>query len=182
MKYLDKSKVTKYLALEPNEGMHQQLRVAAHNAGFLEEDGTFILLPFGAEDIGRMGTELKAHDIHPGGIDTIISILSFCSVPNAKVSVPTLINRYLVTGSAEGEGEGGKLMFFEHVRSKKEDVKWWQDAWIPVWKIFLGGCLVGQPTDDWIDAMDGWKVKERKGQEGEEESLFPHSIGYYVRA
>lgn len=161
--------------------MHEILQSAAQKAGFSERDGSFILLPLGAEGLSQITIELKAHDVHAGGVDTIISILSFCSVPNAQHSVPALIRQYLAPGNGARE-EGGKLLFYEHVRSKREDVRWWQDAWVPIWRIFLGGCLVGQPTDDWIDAMDCWAVKERQGKDGEEDSLFPHSTGCYVRA
>lgn len=166
--------------------MHDQLRLTAASFGYTSTNSTFFLLPYGAEDLAQISAALKAVDIPPiGGIDTIISILSFCSVPRAEMAIPALIRQVLrpiPTSSSEGSGSGGKLLFYEHVRSKRRDVQWWQDAWIPIWRIFLGGCLMGQATDDWIDAMDCWAVRDRKGIEGEEESLFPHSIGHYVMA
>lgn len=187
LKYLDHARVTKYVALEPNEGMHEQLRATAASFGYTSIKNTFVLLPYGAEDIAQISAALKAADVVPvGGIDTIISILSFCSVPRASMNVPALIRQVLRPGTGtsdeEGDGDGGKLLFYEHVRSARRDVQWWQDAWIPIWKIFLGGCLMGQPTDEWIDAMDCWKVKDRRGMPDEEESLFPHSVGRYIRA
>ncbi|KAF8312034.1 hypothetical protein DL93DRAFT_2082729 [Clavulina sp. PMI_390] len=153
--------------------MHDVLRVAAAKEGYTESDGSLVLLPLGAEDLTNIGAQLKAHGIE--SVDTIISFLSFCSVPNAKTAVPALVQRYLKSG--------GELLFYEHVRSRREDVQWYQDAWVPVWRLFFGGCIMGQPTDDWIDSMDCWAVKDRKGMDNpeEEESLFPHSIGHYVK-
>ena len=152
--------------------MHERLRAAAHAASFLEADGTFILVPSGAEAVGEIVSKLKSHDV--GRVDTMISILSFCSVHHAEKAVPSLINNLL-------REDGGQLLYYEHVKARKVDVCWWQDRWLPIWRVFFGGCLIGQPTDRWIASMGCWSGKEENRPEGEEESLFPHSIGHYIR-
>lgn len=57
--------------------MHERLRATAHAASFSEADGTFILLPFGAEAINEIIYKLKSHDVNR--VDAMVSILSFCS-------------------------------------------------------------------------------------------------------
>lgn len=153
--------------------MHPQIRATAHSASFYEADGSFILLGCGAEELDTVIATLKRHDIDK--VDTIVSILSFCGIPDAEHVVPTLITTLLRSG-------GGKLVFYEHVRNPRADVAWWQDAWAPIWKRFLGGCVIGRPTNVWIDAMDCWAEKIEHGTPNEEEAFFPHSTGRYTRA
>jgi len=46
VKYLDKAKVMKYVALEPNTCMHPEIRLAANAGGYNEVDRTFVHNPF----------------------------------------------------------------------------------------------------------------------------------------
>lgn len=171
--YLDPTKVTRYIALEPNVHMHAELRKRANAAGFTEADGTFLLLSFGAQDIDSIcaaggGTQQ---------IDTIVSILTLCSVPDPIKTIYALLEK--------GLKPGGSLLFHEHVRNTREDVAWWQGFWNPVWGMFFGGCKMNRPTDVWINKWPGWEERsvftpEREAEEPER--FFCHRVGQYVKA
>ncbi|KAI0091319.1 hypothetical protein BDY19DRAFT_697482 [Irpex rosettiformis] len=166
IRYLDKTKVAKYVALEPNTRMHSEIRKAAAEVGFTEDAGTFVLLPYGAEETGLINSALGG----PHTIDTIFSILTFCSVPNFENSIRPLVDQVLKPG--------GTLLFFEHVRSRRADVFWWQRFWTPIWAKVFDGCELGRPVDTIIEGLDMWERKEVTGIEGEDpETLFVHSIG-----
>jgi len=127
--YLDRDKVTKYLALEPNTRMHPHIRTSASAAGFNEEDGTLVILSCGAEDVstilGVLGTTQPP-------VDTIISVLTLCSVPSPERTIRNLVRDVLKPG--------GQFLFYEHVLSPREDVAWWQRAWAPIWAVLFDGC------------------------------------------
>ena len=174
--YLDRNRVTKYVALEPNALMHVEIRKRALDAGFDEAAGTLQILPYGAEDMPRIVAALA-----PARADTIVSIMTFCSIPRhlAKSVLHNLVHDVL-------RSDGGKLLFFEHVRSPRKDVAWWQWMWSPIWSLALGGCRLDTPTHEWVQDMGSvWRADESHvwGIENEpEEHLFWHRIGRFVKA
>jgi hypothetical protein len=118
---LDHEKVIKYIALEPNALMHPGLREEAKASGFTEEAGTLQILSCGAEDyekiIGQIG----------GQADTLISILTLCSVPRPQDTIRFLAEKVLKPG--------GQFLFYEHVANKSWDVYVWQLFWSPIWMV-----------------------------------------------
>jgi len=171
-KYLDTTKVTKYIALEPNVLMHDRIRVMAADRGFTEDAGTLVLLGCGAEDIERI---IDATGGAPHGVDTLISVLVLCSVPSPQSTISALCENILKPG--------GQLLFYEHVQSHRADVAWWQGVWTPIWKTAFGGCRLDRPTHLWIQEWKGWSESRVWGKEDEpEEHLFWHQAGRCVRA
>ncbi|GJE95946.1 methyltransferase domain-containing protein [Phanerochaete sordida] len=169
--YLDHSKVTKYVALEPNSNMHPEIRRIAGEAGFKEDDGTLLIVPYGAEDIALLVSALGG----PHTVNTIVSILSLCGVPDPKATMRALTNQVLAPG--------GEVLFYEHVLSRRADVAWWQRAWTPIWKRAFDGCCLDRPTDIWLEELDCWQSKEVWGKEGEpEEHLWWHRSGKLIKA
>ncbi|KAF4588218.1 hypothetical protein EYR38_010185 [Pleurotus pulmonarius] len=171
--YLDRDKVTKYVALEPNTLMHPRIRETAKAAGFEEADGSLVILSCGAED-----TESILSSV--GAVDTIVSVLTLCSVPNPELTITSLVRDALKPG--------GVLLYFEHVRSPRDDVAWWQKLWTPLWQLAFGGCKLDRPTHVWIeDALNTegnriWKEGRRWGLKDEpEEHLWWHQVGKYVK-
>jgi SAM-dependent methyltransferase len=173
LKYLDRSRVTKYVAVEPNTGMHTKILQAATEAGFDEAKGQVIVLGCGIEEFNTITQVLGGEN----QVDTLISILTLCSVPGPQKVIPTMVNRLLK--------RGGQLLFYEHVESPRKDVRWWQRVWSPIWSSAFDGCELGRPTHLWIQEIEGWDVAESRtwGNDGElETSFFWHQAGKMVRA
>ena len=170
-KDLDPSKVTKYIALEPNTAMHAKIREIAGEAGFSEDAGTLLIVPYGAEEIGFVISALGG----PHTIDTVTSVLSLCSVPKPQETMQALSERALKPG--------GQLLFYEHVVSRRSDVALMQRLWTPVWSWSFGGCCLDRPTDIWLENLDIWESKDLWDEAGEsEERLFWHRGGKLVKA
>ena len=167
--------------------MHHGLYKRARGLGY---DGTdkIIVLPYGVEQPALIASALEEYGITH--IDTMLSIMSLCSVPSssqsisptgertridARTAIYTLIARFLAPG--------GEFLFMEHVRSARADVAWWQDVWAPVWVWVMDGCTLGRPTDKWLEAMtDLWEKGEVWTPEEEpEEHFFWRRVGRFVR-
>lgn len=170
VQYLVRDKVTKYIALEPNQLMHPAIRKLAAAHGFTEEASTLLIIPCGAENTTSILAAIGS--LH--AVDTIVSILSLCSIPDAERTLHGLVSEVLKPG--------GTLLFYEHVLSPLSDVAWWQRFWTPVWKYAFDGCCLDRPTHVWIRKMDAWASGEVWGLEDEpEEHLFWHRIGKFVK-
>jgi SAM-dependent methyltransferase len=171
--YLDPTKVTKYIASEPNVLMHPEIRKIANAAGFTESAGTLLILPYGAQETTLTISALDNGT--PNSIDTIISILVLCTVPEPEQTLHSLVRDMLKPG--------GQLLFFEHVLSHRPDVARWQRFWTPVWGMFFDGCRLDRPTHEYVQKMHGvWREGKVWGIENEpEEHLFWHRIGRFVK-
>lgn len=152
--------------------MHPLIRQNAQNHGYSEADGTLTILPCGVEELDASSTR----------VDTVISVLTLCTVPRPNATIPTMIQTVLKPG--------GLLLYYEHVLSSKSDVAWWQRFWAPMWTIFFDGCRMDRPTHLWVERMkrdDGseksmWVDGERWNKLGEsEENLFFHQAGRYQK-
>ncbi|KAJ6617925.1 S-adenosyl-L-methionine-dependent methyltransferase [Mycena sp. CBHHK59/15] len=174
--YLQREKVTKYIALEPNVLMHPYIREKAQAAGYTEADGSLLILSCGGEDTTSILSSLH------GGADTIISIQSLCTVPAPQETLRTLVRDVLAPG--------GTFIFYEHVLSHHEDVAWWQRLWTPVWGKVFDGCCLDRPTHLWIKNLvddngeSSWaegEVSDAEGFDDVEHSLFWRQIGRFVK-
>ncbi|KAJ7504527.1 hypothetical protein B0H11DRAFT_1710183 [Mycena galericulata] len=180
--YLKRCAVTAYIALEPNALMHAAIRVRAETAGFREADGTLLILRTGAEDIAGIRKQLDAAGLQ---VETMLSIMTLCSIPDPQRTIARLVSDVLAPG--------GKLLFYEHVLSPRADVAWWQRFWTPMWRIAFDGCCLDRraiflPTYVWIEELEDtgggsmWSEREVWGKDGEpEEHLFWHKIGRFVK-
>lgn len=166
-KYLDMQTVTRYIALEPNPFMHDKIIMNATKAGF--QPSQVQVIKCGAEDTDRIVKELAGEQV-----DTIISILSFCGVPDAKGSLERMADRVLKPG--------GMFLFYEHVRCTiSPTLVWWQSVWTQLlWGPILG-CSLDKPTHIYVEELDVWETRKRWDKEGETPNLFWHQAGYYVK-
>lgn len=121
--YLSPERVTKYVALEPNILMHPHIKETATQAGFSEESQTLLILSCGAEDWKSVVSALGGHH----RVDTLVSILTLCSVPQPEHTISMLADIVLKPG--------GQFLFIEHVASRRRDVRFWQWFWTPIWKV-----------------------------------------------
>ncbi|KAL5501090.1 hypothetical protein ACEPAH_9477 [Sanghuangporus vaninii] len=158
-KYLDRKRVTAYVALEPNVNMHERLRAKTRESGFDETEGSFLLLPYGIEEIDKIGIALEGwarkwgRDSTDGRVvDTIVSILTLCSVPARPSSAPSSPPpSFISTPPADTIRAlhsrilrpGGQLLFYEHVRSPIPAFARGQDLLAPLWRSFFDGCVIG---------------------------------------
>jgi SAM-dependent methyltransferase len=174
VKYLDRTKVQKYIALEPNTRMHAEIRAKAVAAGFSEAAGSLLILGCGAEDLGKILAAVPRESV-----DAMVAVLTICSFPTSPA--PEAVLEALVRALLR---PGGALLFYEHVRSPRADVAHWQRFWTPVWCCLFDGCRLDRPTHLWVKNMHGvWREGEAWGNEGEpDEHLFWHQTGRYIRA
>ncbi|PPQ75975.1 hypothetical protein CVT24_006390 [Panaeolus cyanescens] len=191
VQYLDPSRVTRYIALEPNTILHDKIREKANKAGFFESDGRLTILGCGAEDTHdilaalRNSNDPNTKEPHP--VDTLVSIFTLCSVPNVETTIKTLVGDVLKPG--------GLFLYYEHVKSPRADVVWWQQFWTPFWSGFFGGCCLDRPTDKLIEGLrlkDGkggsgkrgaWKEhKQWENPDQDPEELFKRTLGRFVKA
>lgn len=151
--------------------MHAEIRKRANAKGFTESDNSLLIISCGTEDTALILSAIG----QPNSVDTIVSILTLCTVESPEQSLTSLVRYFLKPG--------GTFVFYEHVLSHRHDVAWWQRFWTPIWMLAFDGCRLDRPTHLWIERMDDWKIKELKGKAGEpEEHLFWHQIGKFVKA
>lgn len=162
-----------YIALEPNTLMHPAIRAIAGAAGFTEEGGTLLILTCGAEDTTVIKQLISAGQPHC--IDTIVSVLTLCTIPRPEATMQALVRDVLKSG--------GLFLFYEHVLSPRADVARAQQFWTPMWKVFFDGCQLDRPTHLWMERISGWEKKEVWGKEGEsEENVWWHRLGKFLKA
>ena len=170
VKYLDRAKITKYVALEPNVHMHSEIRLAANAGGYNEVDDTLVILSCGAEDTTSILATLGGYQ----PVDTIVSVLTLCSIPEPQQTINALATDVLKPG--------GELLFFEHVRNDLSHIERWQRFWTPLWSKAFDGCRLDRPSHVWVREVGGWAHEEVWGVDGEsEESLFLHRCGRFVK-
>ncbi|KIM43895.1 hypothetical protein M413DRAFT_442966 [Hebeloma cylindrosporum] len=184
--YLNRARVSRYIALEPNVLMHEHIRANANAAGYHESAGTLVILSCGAEDTKSILNSLSLiAPTHTSGqpqlVDTIISILTLCTIPEPQKTLTNLVRDVLKNG--------GQFLVYEHVLSKREDVAWWQRFWAPIWAIAFDGCRMDRPSDVWVEelTLDGKASAWRESKtwlkdDDHEENLFFHSVGRFVKA
>lgn len=201
VRYLNRARVSRYVALEPNVLMHHKIRVQANRAGFHESDGTLLILSCGVEDTKTILSALSSRspppksnpsqardlpqqpqDTHP--VDTITSVLTLCTIPDPQKNMARLVRDVLKPG--------GQLLIYEHVLSPRADVAWWQRFWAPVWAVAFDGCRMDRPSHLWMRDMklggeDGversaWRELRVWDKEGDDaENLFWHAVGRFVK-
>jgi len=178
--YLDRERVQKYIALEPNTLMHPHIRQRANASGYMESDGSLTILALGFEDTSAILSELGEDK---PSVDTIISVLTMCTVPDPERSMARAVRDILKPG--------GQLLFMEHVLSPRRDVAWWQRFWTPIWSVAFDGCKLDRPTDVWIDrivdanqngeTVSMWTTRETWDNGDFEDNLFLHRLGRFVK-
>ncbi|KDR71542.1 hypothetical protein GALMADRAFT_253876 [Galerina marginata CBS 339.88] len=196
VRYFNRARVSRYVALEPNALMHKKLRAQANEAGFHESDGTLLIISCGVEDTQSISSALSMSLPSPRSprhdqasfpspntpVDTIISVLTLCTIPEPQKNIRRLVRDVLKPG--------GQLLIYEHVLSPREDVAWWQRFWAPVWAVAFDGCRMDRASDVWLremkvsgeDGMSAWREVQTWGKEGEDvENLFWHSVGKFVK-
>jgi len=92
--------ITKIYGVEPNVGLHAELRRKVVEAGL---EGVYEVIGCGAEELGSKG------GVQRGSVDTIVTVQCLCSIPGPERVIGDLYP--LLRG-------GGKWIVYEHVRTK----------------------------------------------------------------
>ncbi|ORY32282.1 hypothetical protein BCR39DRAFT_523753 [Naematelia encephala] len=170
-KYFDLERVTKYIALEPDEEMHLELMTNALKAGLKEDQ--IVLIGCGLEDLRTIKEQIE-----PESIDTILSTFSLCSVPSLSIHLSTFVKTFLVPS--------GQLVFLEHVRNPRTIPAVLQKLYTPIWSIWFGGCKLDSDTINIVDSFGVWKegrqVMAVGAPGGSGWEMFPHRLGIYLKA
>jgi len=114
--YYDTRKVSRVIALEPEEGMLVRARKAARAAPFPVD-----VLPEPAE----------ALSLPPQSVDTVLLTYSLCTIPDPVAALE---------GARRALKPGGKLLFCEHGLAPDAKVAKLQRSIEPIWKRIAGGC------------------------------------------
>jgi len=119
--------ITKIYGVEPNAGLHAELRANAERAGLGE---IYEVIGCGAEELGSKG------GVKPGSVDTIVTVQCLCSIPGPERVIRDLYPLLK---------PGGKWLVYEHVRTKYggEFVGGWQREF---------SCFALVPLDRWAIA------------------------------
>ncbi|KAH9828876.1 Methyltransferase domain [Teratosphaeria destructans] len=162
--------ITKIYGVEPNRGMHKQLRENAANAGLGD---IYEIVGCGAEELEQRG------GLQRESIDTIITVQCLCSIPTPELIINNLFPLLK---------PGGKWLVFEHIRTKYQGdfTDYWQselpskarqlpsltettEAINLVWPHFFNGCDITRPTDEWLlhAGKGGWESVDLQPCAGE---------------
>ncbi len=141
---------TDVVALEPDPHMLRELRTRAAGRPVRILRGSAQALPFG-----------------DGSFDTVVISLVLCSVADPDGAVREL-RRVL--------GPGGRLRFYEHVRSEDPRLARRQDRWERAWGWFSGGCHPNRDTLATLRA-GGFEVTARGWSMPRAWIAAPHIVG-----
>ncbi|KAG9100438.1 hypothetical protein FS749_015305 [Ceratobasidium sp. UAMH 11750] len=168
--YLDRSRVTKYVAVEPNVLMHSEIRGMAQKHGFDPDD--VVVLGCGAEDSNAISASLGGRE----SVDTIVSILTLCTVPD-----PTAVTRWLVGTVLK---PGGQFLWYEHILNPLPDVRTWQRWLTPIWAAAFDGCRMDRDTPAIMLSAGAWSATDMWDKPGENKvgNMFWHQVGRFIKA
>jgi hypothetical protein len=146
--------------------MHSSIISNATKAGF--NASQIQIITCGAEETDKIAEALQG--LH---VDTIVSTLTLCGVPDMKNTLERLVTRMLKAG--------GSFLFYEHVRcDPSPTLAWWQTFWTPFWEPIVG-CRLDMPTHIYVEELGLWEKREVWGKQDELPNLFWHRVGHYVK-
>ena len=149
--------VTEVLAVEPDPHMFRRLVAATSRAS----------API---RVGRAPAE--ALPLGDASTDTVVMSLVLCSVPD--------VPRALIEARRVLK-PGGRLLFFEHVRSEEPGFARWQDRLERPWGVFGAGC---HPNRDTLAAIRAAGFEVRQVERFDERNAMlakPHVLGWALK-
>jgi ubiquinone/menaquinone biosynthesis C-methylase UbiE len=114
----------------------------------------------------RAGAE--ALPLPSGSIDTVVSTMVLCTVPDPEAALDE-IRRVL--------RPDGRLLFCEHVRSDSHRLARWQERLAGPWEAFADGCRCNQETLEMIERALRIERLEREEWRGMPRLLRPLIVG-----
>ncbi|CEL52998.1 hypothetical protein RSOLAG1IB_06066 [Rhizoctonia solani AG-1 IB] len=167
--YLDRTRITKYVAIEPNVRMHSEIRDMAQKHGYNADN--VLVLGCGAEEVEAISATLGGEH----RVDTIVSVLTLCTVPDPEAAISGLTRSVLKPG--------GQLLWYEHIANPLPDVRTWQRLLTPLWAAAFDGCRLDRDTPKIILAAGAWEITDMWDKSGEKQAdnMFFHQVGRFVK-
>ncbi|KAL8643717.1 MAG: hypothetical protein Q9210_007585 [Variospora velana] len=164
----DPAKITKIFGIEPNLGLHDKLRENVKKAGLSD---VYTIVPCGVEDVQG----LRKHDVDQQAFDTVLSIQVLCCVPDPKETAAALY-RLLKPG--------GKMIVYEHVKSRDFVSSIVQDIYNIVWPHVLANCHLNRDTARTLREAGEWAKDDLERSPFQEDAwqAFPHIWGRLTKA
>ncbi|KAF6817942.1 methyltransferase domain-containing protein [Colletotrichum sojae] len=135
--------VKRVYGVEPNVEVHPALRQRVREAG-LEE--TYEIVPAGIESLSDPAA--WGGKIEKGSVDSIVSILCLCSIPEPEKNIPELYS-YLK--------KGGRWYLYEHVQvSRNWPLRLYQRIVNLAWPRVLNGCQLCRDTGKTLRSAGPW--------------------------
>ncbi|OAV97213.1 hypothetical protein PTTG_05375 [Puccinia triticina 1-1 BBBD Race 1] len=186
LRYLDPRLVTLYIACEPNKAMHPAIRVEAKKAGFRVQQ--CVIFPNPANELHHL-IAAKHPNLLPGSVDTIISVLSFCSIlhpEQERLDYSKWRSDHQAISQVIGtllKPKTGKVLFHELVPNESSpQIRAWQRFWSPIRSIYFGGCRLDVPCFQILRGLGGWSQAETWNSSNEDpNTLFPHQTGELIK-
>ncbi|KAI1486591.1 S-adenosyl-L-methionine-dependent methyltransferase [Biscogniauxia mediterranea] len=172
-------RIERVYGVEPNADAHPALRRALRRAGLNNDDNDddfYEIVPVG---LGGNGKGSKKWDggggrLEKGSVDSVVSILTLCSVPDPEAAVRELY-AYL--------RDGGRFYVYEHVRAEHSwYMRLYQRFLNIFWPHLIGGCSLCRTTEKTIREAGPWSRIE-VGQPPAEQwhHCLPHIRGVFTK-
>ncbi|KAL8977845.1 MAG: hypothetical protein Q9177_006550 [Variospora cf. flavescens] len=164
----DPAKITKIFGIEPTLGLHDKLRENIKKAGLSD---VYTIVPCGVEDVQG----LRKYGVDREAFDTALSIHVLCSVPDPKETAAALY-RLLKPG--------GKMIVYEHVKSRDYVSSIVQDLYNIVWPHALGNCQLNRDTARTLREAGEWAKDDLERPPFQEDAwqALPHIWGCLTKA
>ncbi|OTB01934.1 hypothetical protein M426DRAFT_265210 [Hypoxylon sp. CI-4A] len=137
----DQTKVNHIYGVEINGSFIPELEAKVEECKLSDK---YTIIHSGIEDTDV----LEKHGIKAGSIDTVVSLQVFCSAAQPE-AVAKELYRLLKPG--------GKLIFWEHSRSRDPATRVAQNIWNFPWRFFMGGCNMNRDILQIIKSAGLWE-------------------------
>ncbi|KAK0727012.1 S-adenosyl-L-methionine-dependent methyltransferase [Lasiosphaeria miniovina] len=162
-----RGKVTRVFGVEPNAGVHAELRAKIVAAGL---EDVYEIVPVGIQDLASSGR------VPLESVDCIVTVMCLCSIPDPQLNIKELYG-YLKPG--------GRWFVYEHVKCSHSQ-SWVVDAYQGfmnlIWPPFIGGCQLRRDTGKWIKEAGPWSNVDLTAPHGQPWfHVLPHVIGILTK-
>ncbi|KAH0563150.1 hypothetical protein GP486_002288 [Trichoglossum hirsutum] len=163
----DIEKITHIYGVEPCLALIPALKAKIKELGLQDK---YTIVPHVVEDLGK----LMEYGVEEGGVDTVLSIRVLCSVRNVEETV---------RGVYRMLKPGGKIVFFEHIRSRYLFPRLLEEVYNIPWSYMIANCHLNRPTDKILVRGLEWAEVDMIEPVGQKSfAVVPYVYGTLVKA